>query len=104
MTSWCLCDAGGGEIEAGGGSGREIDDLELCSSMAAAVAIKGAAAWGRGKGAAEWMRGAHARPQGHLYRAEEVAEGSACGVSLGHQWPPLHRSHEGEVTVEKMVD
>ena len=37
-----LYDAGGGEIEAGDGSGREIDDLELGSSMAAAAASGGA--------------------------------------------------------------
>ena len=78
MISRCLCYAGEGEIEAGGGSGREIEELHLGSAMATDVVVGGAGVAGEGErpsGEAKWWRRPRARPQTCFYRAETGAEG-----------------------------
>ena len=78
MISRCLCYAGEGEIEAGGGSRREIEELHLVSSMATDVVVGGAGVAGEGErpsGEAKWWRRPRARPQTCFYRAETGAEG-----------------------------
>ena len=75
MILWCLCDAGGGEIEAEDGSGREIDDLELGSSMAAAAASRGAGEGERPSGEARRLQRARVSPGPSFYRARRRGEG-----------------------------
>ena len=77
MILWCLCDAGGGEIEAGDGSGREIDDLELGSSMAAAAASGVAGEGERPSVEARRLQRARVSPGPSFYRARRRGEGPA---------------------------
>ena len=75
MILWCLCDAGGGEIEVEDGLGREIDDLELGSSMAAAAASGGAGEGERPSGEVRQLQHVRVSPGPSFYRARRRGEG-----------------------------
>ena len=75
MILWRPCDAGGGEIEAGDGSGREIDDLELGSSMAAAAPSGGAGEGERPSEEARQLQRVRVSPGPSFYRARRRGEG-----------------------------
>ena len=73
---------------AKGGVHGEIDDLELWSAMAAAVAIRGTGAREEARGGKEWWRRAIAVPVLPLNRAGRGRMAGSRNLKAGHQWRP----------------
>jgi len=84
----CHCGSNGGNGVAKGGVHGEIDDLELWSAMAAAVAIRGTGAREEARGGKEWWRRAIAVPVLPLNRAGRGRMAGSRNLKAGRQWRP----------------